>query len=177
MASVVNERVSDADLIRLVRAGSMDALGELYARHADDVYSTALRLLGVPADAEDVLHDVFVGLVNALRRYDERGAFGGWLRQVTVRTALMALRRRTPRALGRAVSLDSVTVAAPDPVETVAAESAVAALPDQLRAVFVLREVEGYTHNEIGALLGISPNAAALRLHRAWKLLRERVQP
>ncbi|HEX7049222.1 MAG TPA: sigma-70 family RNA polymerase sigma factor [Longimicrobiales bacterium] len=164
--------LDDAELVRRARAGSVDALAELYARHADAVYDAALRLLAAPADAEDVLQDVFVGLVDALEKYEERGAFGAWIRRVAVRRALMGLRRERRRVDAPTAVLKTPV---PDPTRRITAREAVAALPDSLRVVFVLKEVEGYSHAEIGAQLGITPRASALRLHRAWKVLRNRV--
>jgi RNA polymerase sigma-70 factor, ECF subfamily len=160
-------RIEDGELARRVRVGSMAALGELYARHADGVYASALRILASPADAEDVLHDVFVGLRDALRTYQERGAFAAWLRRLAVRRALMRLRREGRK--GVEVAAGSVV---PDPTGRIAARRAIESLPDAVRVVFVLKEIEGWSHAEIGAQLGITARASALRLHRAWKLIR-----
>lgn len=80
----------DARLVQAAARGSREALGRLFRRHADDVYRVAYRATGTRADAEDTVQDVFVGLPPALGHYDEQGRFGGWLRQVTVRTTLVA---------------------------------------------------------------------------------------
>lgn len=162
----------EAALLAAVRQGCNEALGQLYQRHATDVYSVAYRLTGSPQDAEDVLQDVFVGLPRALRGYDEQGRFGAWLGRVAARTALMRLRSRGAR---REEAMDSAEDAPArgeaDPVDRIAAERALRRLPDGLRAVFVLKEIEGYSHAEIGALLGITAENSAVRLSRAWKLL------
>ncbi len=139
------------------------------------MFTAALRLLGSRADAEDVLQDVFLGLPDALARYEERGAFGAWIRRVAVRAALMTLRRRARRVHEPLASADAVAAAPPEPERSIAARRAIAALPDALRVVFVLRELEGYAHAEIAELLGITRTASALRLHRAWKLVRRSV--
>jgi len=165
----------DAMLIAAVRGGSTQALAELYARHAPAVFTAALRLLGSREDAEDVLQDVFVGLPDALARYEERGAFGAWIRRVAVRASLMVLRRRARKGYEPLESAADVVAGSPEPERTIAARRAIAALPDPLRVVFVLREVEGYSHAEIAELLGITRTASALRLHRAWKLVRRSV--
>src|ERR1043166_2476623 len=81
-----------SDLVRRIRAGSHDALGELYSRSATRLFAIARRLTGTREDAEDVLHDVFLGLPDALRRYDESGTLEHWLSRVTTRVALMRLR-------------------------------------------------------------------------------------
>ncbi|HEX8274616.1 MAG TPA: sigma-70 family RNA polymerase sigma factor [Longimicrobiaceae bacterium] len=154
--------------------GDAAALAELYGRYGEAVHRLAFRLTGSAAGAEDVLQDVFVGLPEALRSYAGRGSLEGWIRRVAARTALMRMRGERRR---REVALDprEEPAARSDPgavVERTAIERALAALPDGLRAVFVLREVEGYSHAEIAGLLGIRPGTSEVRLFRAKKLLR-----
>jgi RNA polymerase sigma factor (sigma-70 family) len=157
-------------LVAAVRAGSSDALGSLYERTAGAVYGSAFRILGSQQEAEDVLQDVFVGLADALRNYDEQGKFESWLKRVTVRTALMRLRaqqRLREDSLDVAADVTARAVAAP--VDRIAARDAIGRLPDTLRVVFMLKEVEGYSHAEIGEMLGITTGASAVRLTRAWE--------
>ena len=168
MASAIG---GDDDLAAAARNGDGGALGELYARHADSVFAAAFRLTGTREDAEDVLQDVFVGLPEALRSYESRGKFGAWLRQVAVRTALMRLRSRERLREDDIASIPEVAVQQRAEVDRIAAREAIMALPPALRTVFMLKEVEGYSHGEIGALLGISPGASAARLFRAWDVL------
>jgi len=165
---------SDAELVTLVAGGDLAALGGLYDRYAGILLSVAYRLLMSKDDAEDVVHDVFVGLPEAFRRYEERGALAGWLKRVTVRVALSRLRRDEVRA---AQSLDA-SLGAPqrDTAAAIDLESAVAALPPSLRAVLVLKEVEGYSHAEIGDMIGISVAASKVRLHRALRALRRQLE-
>jgi len=169
----------DGRLAAAARAGSLDALAELYRRHADAVHAVAYRLTGSAADASDVLQDVFVGLPRALERYREQGSFAAWLKQVAARVSLMRLRaerRRGERPLDE--TQEAGNMAAPDlPVEWQEMRRALAALPDAYRAVFVLKEIEGYTHAEIAGMLGISSGAAATRLSRAWTVLRRELKP
>ena len=171
--------VADLDeLIRSARAGEAAGVGGLYERYAAALYRTAYRLSGSGADAEDVVHDVFVGLPEALRRYENRGSFDAWLTRVTVRRTLMRARGERRR---REVALDDACPEAllVHPVaRTEAADVrravhiAVIALPVGLREVFVLRQFEGYTHEEIASLLGITPGASRVRLTRALVALR-----
>src|SRR3989442_9914536 len=131
---------SRAFLIEGVRAGSPDALSALYLEHGAVLFRLAYRIVGAREDAEDVVHDVFVGLPEALRRYEERGSFGGWLKRVTARLALMRLRSRRRR---REVALEGVELqqgAAPDP-EPLALPTGGAAVPERLGIVLVLREI------------------------------------
>ena len=167
-----NRMRTDAAIIAAVRAGDAAALGELYDRYAPLVYGAAYRCLRSAADAEDVLQDIFLGLPEALQGYHELGRFDSWLKRVAIRAALMKL-RATKRQ--REESLDSAstrTTAAHPIIDRLTAAQAIEALPDDLRLVFLLKEVEGYSHNEIGHLLGVSSGASAVRLFRAWRLIR-----
>jgi len=165
---------SDPRRIEQAAGGSPVALGEIYARYSADLYGLALRLTGSPADAWDVVHDVFAGLPEALHTaYEERGHFRAWLLKVTTRTALMKLRRRQQR---RELSLDHLWPGGrggglDHPVDRVALEGAVEMLSPALRAVFVLK-TEGLSHTEIGEALGISTGASRVRLCRAHEQLR-----
>ena len=168
-------------LIARTKAGDPDALGELYARHARALLALAYRLLGSVEDAEDVLHDVFLGLPEALRCYDERGTLESWLKRVTARVALNRLRaRRRSREIRfdddpapRDASVRHMpAVGAGDAIDAIALQRAIDALPESLRLVFVLKEVEGYSHAEVAALLDITRGASEVRLHRAVAALR-----
>jgi RNA polymerase sigma-70 factor, ECF subfamily len=173
-AVTLNENI---DLPSAARDGSLEALGELYRAHSRVVHATAYRLLGSRADAEDVLQDVFVGLPRALRSYSEQGRFEAWLKRLAVRTALMRLRGRQRRREDPLEPLERVTRGGEThPVDRLAARRAIASLPDPLRTVFVLREVEGYTHAEIADMLGITEVNSATRLSRAWSVLRREVK-
>jgi RNA polymerase sigma-70 factor (ECF subfamily) len=165
------------EVVAAARDGRGDALAELYARYGRSLMALAYRLTGSRADAEDVLHDVFLGLPEALRRYDERGSLDAWLRRVTARVAITRLRKRSrSREVALADDLVAPVTTAADWLGDVAiVERAINTLPDSLRAVFVLREVEGYSHAEIAELLDISTNASEVRLHRATRALRRQL--
>src|SRR6266446_3898655 len=166
---------SPASLIAEARAGSPDALSALYLEHGAALFRLAYRLVGAREDAEDVVHDVFVGLPGALRRYEERGSFAAWLKRVTARVALMRLRSGKRR---REVALDKA-VGQVQPPATSGGDGLAAAvdtLPDHLRAVLVLKEIEGYSHSEVGELLGISVGASRVRLNRAMRRLRRTLE-
>ena len=121
------------------------------------------------------MHDVFVGLPEALGRYEERGSFVAWLKRVTARVALMRLRSGKRR---REVTLDDAAAQTEPGMasERDGLEAAVNTLPDHLRAVLVLKEIEGYAHAEIAELLGISEGASRVRLTRALKRLRNELE-
>jgi RNA polymerase sigma-70 factor (ECF subfamily) len=162
---------TDAELAAATRAGDMRALASLYRRYAQTLMAVAYRLLSSREDAEDVLHDVFVGLPEALRKYDERGRLESWLKRVTARVALSRLRSERH---GEDIDVEmSATTHAPAAAEElITLDAAVAALPPSLRAVLVLKEIEGFSHAEIAGMLGISKGASEVRLHRAVAALR-----
>jgi RNA polymerase sigma-70 factor, ECF subfamily len=148
-----------------------DTIAALYAQHAPAMMRVAYHITGSRADAEDVLHDVFLGLPAALARYEERGRIEAWLVRLTAHAALTRGRRRR-RAAETPIENKAITGAAPD-TERIDIQSALRALPASLRAVVVLKEIEGYSHAEIAQILGISVGASEVRLCRAMKRLRE----
>jgi RNA polymerase sigma-70 factor (ECF subfamily) len=176
--------IDPAPLLAAVRDGSVEALGELYRHYSDLVYRLAYRVTGSREEAEDVLQDLFVGLPRALRSYQERDRFEGWLKQVVVRTALMrirAVRRKREEPLDEPSPLTGAQLeerVAPGlhPIDRIALQRALDRLPDQYRIVFVLKEIEGYPHVEIAGLLGISAANSATRLSRAWTILRKEAE-
>ncbi|OLB07381.1 MAG: hypothetical protein AUH06_05545 [Gemmatimonadetes bacterium 13_2_20CM_69_27] len=166
--------VDDRALVEQLRGGDQTALAGLYHRHAGRLLGIAFRLTGSRSEAEDVVQDVFVGLPLAVRRYHEQGEFVGWLRTVTVRVALGHLRREGRR---RQVPLNPLSEpsggAGPEALgERLELERAITTLPDALRTVFVLKEVAGYSHAEIGRMLGIRTGTSEVRLCRAIRTLR-----
>lgn len=168
---------SDAALLGRTRAGDAESLTILYRRYREQVYSMAFRITASSDEAMDVVQDVFVGLPEALRSYDGNGPLGAWLRRIATRTALAHQRgdRRRLRRHQRAAEDRGEN----DPALAVEArltlERALARMPQELRTVFVLKEMEGYTHGDIAAMLGITQNASQVRLHRARRFLKQRL--
>jgi RNA polymerase sigma-70 factor, ECF subfamily len=162
-----------ARVVAEVRLGSPTALGAMYRWYAPDLLRLATRLLASRADAEDVVHDLFVGLPEHLVRYDERGHCRAWLRATTIGMVRMRVRKEARRAdvLARDVTAHASTVS-PDFAARLDLEHAVHALPESLRLVFVLKQWEGYSHDEIATLLNISAWAARVRHSRALDTLR-----
>ena len=153
--------------------GDRKALERLYREYSDELYDIARRLTGSSADAYDVVHDVFCRLPTALQRYDRQLPLRPWLHAVTVRAALLQLRRERRRG---EVSMpddrvDEASVGTP-PLDFIMLERALSTLPEGHRSVIVLKEFQGYSHQEIGKLLGISRAASRARLCRARMALR-----
>jgi RNA polymerase sigma-70 factor, ECF subfamily len=168
----LDQHTSDAGLVIATRGGDMTALSVLYQRHSRALMAVAFRLLGSRERAEDVVHDVFVGLPEALRKYDERGTLLPWLKRVTARVALGMLRRERIAGEVDIEAAGDLHARAREPESRMSVESALAAIPDSLRAVVVLKEIEGFSHAEIADMLGISRGASEVRLHRALAAMR-----
>ena len=166
-----NADLPDDRLAADAARGNPEALAALYHRHARALLAVAYRLLQRREDAEDVVHDVFLGLPEALRRYEERGSLGAWLKTITTRVALMRLREQSTRPLMQ-LNDEEIPTATHAPDATLTVESALRQLSPNLRAVLVLKEIEGFTHAEIAAMLDISVGASEVRLHRALQQLR-----
>lgn len=164
----------DRTLADGVRAGDPAAMSEVYVRHGPALVRAAYGLTGSAQDAEDIVQDLFVGLPEAIGKFDGSGSLGGWLRRVVARMALMRLRagrRRREDDDAEIEVLPRVDRALDALADRLTLDQALRALPVDLRVVFVLKEVEGYRHDEIAGLLGIRRNTAEVRLHRARKLL------
>lgn len=153
--------------------GSQDALAALFELHSAMVHRVAYRLTMSPDDAEDIVQDVFIGLPEALAAYTGDGDFSAWLRKVVVRTTLMRMRssrRRTATAVR--AEAEKQKAISNFVLDRMAIATALAALPVDLRVVFMLSDIEGYSHAEISKLLGIRVGTSEVRLHRARRMLR-----
>lgn len=161
------------DLVAL-RAGDPAALAATYRLHAGPLLRTLRGFLGSEQDAEDVLHDLFVGLPEALGRYEDRGVFGAWLRRVALRLALQRMRREGRRHEVDLEHANPATRASAEGLpDQLAVERALASLPESMRTVVVLRELEGWTHHDIAEFLGLREGAVMTRHCRAMKRLRQ----
>lgn len=169
---------TEAGLLARARVGDHDALTELYRCYAQQVLDVASRVTRSSDEAEDVLQDIFVGLPEALRGYDGSGSLGAWLRRLAMRASLLRLRRERRRAKWQTrAARERSAHAQPAAVESrLTLQRCLARMPEDLRLVYVLKEVEGYAHADIAELLGITPGASEVRLHRARRFLKERLR-
>ena len=173
------EPTSSAQLIARARDGDTDALGGLYRAHARALFALAYRLTRSREESEDIVHDVFLGLPEALRHYQERGSSEAWLKRITARLALTRLRsaRRFLEIDAQDLSQQASPGTEAISITGTSLSRAIDALPEGLRRVFLLKQVEGLSHPEIAALLEISEAASQVRFHRAIKLLRRKLTP
>jgi RNA polymerase sigma-70 factor (ECF subfamily) len=164
-------------VLERARLGDAAAQAEIYRAFERPVRTLALRLVSRRAVAEDLAQDTFVELLTRLYQYDGRGSFAGWVRSIAVSKCLMHLRspwHRRLRWLADEAAAPAATQAANVDVDL---ERALARLGDEARLVVWLHDVEGYTHAEIGALLGGTPSLSKSQLSRAHARLRELLEP
>jgi RNA polymerase sigma-70 factor (ECF subfamily) len=168
-------------LIERARQGSVEAFERLYRENVGRVYALCLRLSGDVPSAEELTQDVFVLAWRKLASFRGDSAFSTWLHRLTVNLALG--RRRSDTRRGNRILLaedlaifDDGSSRAFDPAARIDLETAMTTLPEAARTVFVMHEVEGYTHDEIGRMTGRAEGTCKALLHRARKLLRQRLE-
>lgn len=169
---------TDGGLVERARTGDAKALTELFRRYAPQVYEVAMRITRSRHDAEDVTQNVFIGLPEALGGYSGAGELGAWIRRIATRSALLLLRQERRQAKWeRRAARESPDTEPVTKVEArLALDEALSALPEDLRVVFMLKEVEGCSHDEIADLLGITTSLSSVRLYRARRFLQDRLR-
>jgi RNA polymerase sigma-70 factor, ECF subfamily len=172
-----DRRLSDIELLAQARRGVPTAIGALYEVHGGALLRVGTRITGSVSDAEDLLHDLFVGLPELLSRYEHRSQLDAWLRGVMARMAIGRLRQGKRRERLTSIESDSPRASRNDPWSAVDLDRAIAQLSETIRAVFVLKQIEGYSHAEIAALLGITSGTSRVRHLRALRQLRVFLEP
>ena len=178
---VEETRSVDAELVARMKAGDLAAFEEVYRQHGRRLYNLGLRMLGQPADAEDALQDVFLQAFRKLGSFKGDAALGTWLYRLAMNLYLDRLRSRgarEDRATDRLETAGPATAWERDPgvemaVSRIDLERAMAELPAGYRAAFVLHDVEGFEHREVGAILGISEGTSKSQVHKARLRLRQ----
>ena len=181
MTAERTEMPSDLELIRAAAAGDAAAFEQLYQQHYRRVYSLCLRMLGSTTQAEDLTQEVFLQVFRKLGSFRGDSQFTTWLHRLTVNQVLMHFRKRgvklehtseegdftnvveTPLQSTRRISM----------VDRLALEKAIAELPPGYRTVFALHDIEGYEHEEIAGMLGVSIGTSKSQLHKARMRLRQ----
>jgi RNA polymerase sigma-70 factor (ECF subfamily) len=184
----------DRELLTRAQAGDMSAFESLVDRHEDQVYGLALRMTRSEADAAEITQDTFLSAYQHLNEFRGEAAFGSWVHRIAANNALMRLRRQ------KVVDIVSDELAGPEFTERGslaevpesdwskraddkiiedelgrAIQAATDALPEGYREVFLLKDVEGLSYEEISEMVGISIPAVKSRLHRARLALREAI--
>lgn len=183
--------VTDAQLVDSFRAGDKDAFVELLNRYSEKVHNLSIRITRSEEDAEEVLQDVFVTVYNKIDKFEGKSAFSSWLYRITVNTSFMKLRKRKQN---NSISIEEVSPGIRDNWVGLRSdasdmnyicsrhelrdelEKAIAKLPEEYRVIFVLRDVDGLSNQEVGEILSLSVPAVKSRLHRSRLMLRKRLQ-
>jgi RNA polymerase sigma-70 factor, ECF subfamily len=163
-------------LIERARAGDASAQRLLYDTHVDRVYRLIFRLTGRTDMARELTQDTFVRAFAGLHDFRGESALGTWLHTIAVSVTLNEM-KRVKRASAREAPLDealAISRSAPssDPILKQRLATAIAALPDGCRAVFVMHDVEGFTHEEIAEALGVTAGTSKAQLSRSRGKLR-----
>lgn len=182
MGSWFSVTLDDVTLAR-ARRGDLAALEAVCRAFEAPVYTLARRLVRDPHDAEEVLQETFLEVVRSIGRYRGDGSFAGWVRQVAASKALGRLRYHRVRAGETSLDTDEDGEAPPEPAiepvhpgERLDVAAALDLLSESARAVVWLHDVEGYTHDEIGALMGRTASFSKSQLARAHVRLREALE-
>jgi len=184
MSAMTTVAPSELQLVQACAGGNSKACETIYTRHYRKVYNLCLRMLGNPTEAEDLAQDAFMHLFRKLGSFRGESAFSTWLHRLTVNQVLMHLRKRKVRPEfitedGELHSLAEVEGRHIDPlpvIDHIALQEAIEQLPRGYREVFLLHDVEGYEHKEIGEILGIDSGTSKSQLHKARLKLRELIR-
>jgi len=184
--------LTDRSLIQLVKKGCLDSFEELVKRYESKVYNLAFGFTRDHQDAEEVLQDVFLTLHRKVKTFQGKSAFSSWLYRITVNAAFMKLRKRKQN---HSVPVEEITSAMEvdwierEDIKTKSGDlhaiqhelhntlfSAINRLPNEYRAVYMLRDVDGLSNKEVSEILNLSIPAVKSRLHRSRLMLRKKLQ-
>lgn len=168
------DRRDEREVVLAAQRGSREAFAKLVHQHQRRAYAVARAIVLSHEDAEDAVQDAFLHAYRALERFRPEQPFGAWLHRIVANAALDIGRRRKVR------DADSLTETVADRFQDPSESDelrrrlsdALARLPERQRSVIVLHDVEGFTHGEIGSILGMPEGTARSDLHHARSALR-----
>ncbi len=178
--AVLGAAAPDLELCRLATAGNLAAFEIIYQRYHRRTYSLALRMTGSQTEAEDLTQEVFIQLFRKIGSFRGDSAFSTWLHRMTVNQVLMHFRRRSvknERTSEDGEMPEQTVHGTSNPrkmqvIDRIALKNAIAELPKGYRSVFVLHDVEGFEHEEVARIMGISVGTSKSQLHKARLKLR-----
>jgi RNA polymerase sigma-70 factor (ECF subfamily) len=179
--NVAPDSLSDYELAQASARGDMQAFETVYKRHHRRVYSLCLRMVANATEAEDLTQEVFIQLFRKIGSFRGESAFTTWLHRLTVNHVLMHFRKRGVRLektteegeIGEIQDFLQAATERPRFVDRIALDKAISELPPGYRTVFVLHDVEGFEHEEVADMLGVSVGTSKSQLHKARMRLRE----
>lgn len=179
MPAAADARREDSVLASDCRAGKLEAYERLYESQGSKMKSIAMNMLGNSQDAEDAVQETFMKVHRGIRYFKGQSAFSTWVYRILMNSCYDMRRRKMRRQetpeqdlVPEGETFDPPTRGANHPLR-LALEKCVAQLTPHLRSVFLLYEVEGFKHAEIGDMLGISEMASKNALYQAKRRLRE----
>jgi len=169
--------VSAGDLIARCQAGDVEAFEALYRQHAARLYTLACRMAGSAEDGEDLLQEIFLQVYRKLGSFKGDSAVGTWLYRLALNHCLDYVRSRQAKMSKLTETLDADTSFEPTarretPIARLDLERAIELLPEGCREAFVLHDVEGFDHKEVGQLLGIAEGTSKSQVFKARMKLR-----
>ena len=169
-------------LILRSQRGDEQAMEEIYERYKTPLFQLAFRYTYDRVTAEDLLQDIFIKIFTHMKDVQKEETFVAWMYRIATNTCYSFLRSRRSRG-GRTIGLDEVSGKKEEAVfdgheDSLAGplDEAVRDLPERLRAVFLLHDVQGYKHAEIARLLGVSVGTSKSQLFKARRRIRERLK-
>jgi RNA polymerase sigma-70 factor (ECF subfamily) len=176
-----SDAAADLKLARAAAAGDAESFEKLYRQYYKRVYSLCLRMLGNPAQAEDITQDVFLQVYRKIGGFRGDSAFTTWLHSLAVNQVLMHFRKRGVKleqtgdeaVLSEVIETPLQSTKRISMIDRLALDKAISQLPPGYRTAFVLHDVEGYEHEEIAKMLGVSVGTSKSQLHKARMRLRE----
>ena len=170
----------DLELCQRAAAGDLAAFEMVYEKYHRRTYSLCLRMTASQTEAEDLTQEVFIQLFRKIGSFRGDSAFSTWLHRLTVNQVLMHFRRRSVKnekttEEGEMPEQSVVGTANPNRmavVDRIALKNAISQLPNGYRTVFVLHDVEGFEHEEVARIMGISVGTSKSQLHKARLKLR-----
>jgi len=168
-AASLPENPTDAELVSECRRGNLRAYERLYELHASRMKSLAFHLLGSHADAEDTVQEAFLKVHKAFNSFEGQSSLATWIYRILINCCYDALRKRGQRA---EASYSHERPSRSDPALKIALKSALAALNDRQRLVFLMFEVEGLKHSEIAAVLQVPEGTSRSWLFEAKRELK-----
>lgn len=179
MSEKSNYTISESDLIKGCIAGDRRLQEELYSRFSPKMYAVCLRYANNADDAQDLLQEGFIKVYRNLHRFRAEGSFEGWIRRVFVNTSIEHFRKKSTR-LSMVTDKEENTIEDADitAIHKLAEKdiiNIIQELSPGYRTVFNLYVVEGYSHKEIGELLGISEGTSKSQLARAKGVLQKKI--
>ncbi len=176
----IEAKATDHELAKLAALGNIHAFERLYERYHRRTYSLCLRMTSSQTESEDLTQEVFIQLFRKIGSFRGESAFSTWLHRLTVNQVLMHFRRRSVKnektsedgEIPEQIVPGTENQSKMPVLDRIALKRAIEQLPPGYKSAFVLHDVEGYEHEEVARILGISVGTSKSQLHKARLKLR-----